>query len=49
MWEARKTITKNGINSVEVRIHCKDEQLGHNPVNIKAQADFLKRMGYEKQ
>lgn len=49
MWEAKKTITKNGINCVNVRLHGKDEQLGHNPVNKKAQADFLRRMGYEKQ
>lgn len=49
MWEAKKTITKNGINCVNVRLHGKEEQLSHNPVNKKAQADFLKRMGYEKQ
>lgn len=49
MWEAKSTITRNGINSVDVRLRCKEEQLGHNPVNKKAQADFLKRMGYEKQ
>lgn len=48
MWEAKSTITRNGINSVDVRLRCKEEQLGHNPVNKKAQADFLKRMGYEK-
>lgn len=49
MWEAKSTITRNGINSVDVRLRCKEEQLSHNPVNKKAQADFLKRMGYEKQ
>lgn len=49
MWEAKKTITKNGINCVNVRLHGKEEQLSHNPVNKKAQADFLRRMGYEKQ
>lgn len=49
MWEAKKTITRNGIKSVKVRLHGKEEQLSHNPVNKKAQADFLKRMGYEKQ
>lgn len=49
MWEAKKTITRNGIKSVKVRLHGKEEQLSHNPVNKKAQADFLRRMGYEKQ
>ena len=49
MWEVKSTITRNGINSVDVRLRCKEEQLGHNPRNKKAQADFLKRMGYEKQ
>ena len=46
---ARSTITRNGIKSVNVRPHCGGEQLRHNPVNRKAQADFLKRMGYEKK
>lgn len=48
MWEAKKTITKNGIKCVNVMLNGKEEQLSHNPVNKKAQADFLKRMGYEK-
>lgn len=43
------TITKNGIDCVKVRLHGKEDQLGHNPANKKAQADFLKRLGYEKQ
>ena len=46
---ARSTITRNGIDSVRVRLHCGAEQLRYNPVNRKAQADFLKRMGYEKK
>lgn len=49
MNTARSTITRNGISSVRVSLHCGEEQLRHNPVNRKAQADFLKRMGYEKQ
>lgn len=49
MWEATKTIAKDGINCVKVRLHCGEEQLRHNQVNRKAQAEFLKRMGYEKQ
>ncbi len=49
MWEVKSTITKNGINYVDVRLNGMDEQLRHTPANIKAQADFLKRMGYEKK
>lgn len=49
MSTARSTITRDGINSVNVRLNCGHEQLRYNPVNRKAQADFLKRMGYEKQ
>ena len=49
MREAKSTITRNGIECVDVRLHNKEDQLRHNPANRKAQADFLKRMGYEKQ
>lgn len=38
-----------GIDCVKIRLHGKEDQLGHNFANKKAQADFLKRMGYEKQ
>ena len=47
MREAKSTITRTGINSVKVRLHCGEDQLRYNPANKKAQADFLKRMGYE--
>ena len=46
---AKSTITRNGINSIRVRLHCGEDQLRYNPINKKAQADFLKKMGYEKQ
>ena len=49
MNEAKSTITRNGIDCVKIRLHGKEDQLGHNFANKKAQADFLKRMGYEKQ
>ena len=48
MWEVKKDIARNGISSVDVRLHGKDEQLRYSQVNRKAQADFLERMGYEK-
>ena len=43
---ARSTIAKSGINCVRVMLRGKEDQLGHNPANKKAQTDFLKRMGY---
>ena len=46
---AKRTIATNGIENVKVRLHNGEDQLRNNPANIKAQADFLKRMGYEKQ
>lgn len=49
MREARKTIVIDGIENVRVMLNNTEEQLRHNPVNKKAQADFLKKMGYEKQ
>lgn len=49
MREARKTIVIDSIENVRVMLNNTEEQLRHNPVNKKAQADFLKKMGYEKQ
>lgn len=49
MNTARSTITRNGIKCVKVDLHCGEDQLSHSPANKKAQAEFLKRMGYEKQ
>ena len=40
---AKSTIARNGIKHVDVRLHNTEEQLRHNPVNKKAQADFLKK------
>lgn len=49
MEYASRTIARGGIETVKVRLHGKEDQLGHNFANKKAQADFLKRMGYEKR
>ena len=40
---AKYNITRNGIKHVDVRLHVAEDQLRHNPVNKKAQADFLKK------
>lgn len=48
MEKAGQTITRNGIEEVSLFTDGADEQLGNSPVNVKAQTDFLSRMGYVK-
>lgn len=47
--KARQTITRNGIDTVYLFPDGGDDQLKNNPVNVKAQADFVNKTGYKKK
>jgi hypothetical protein len=47
--KARQTITRNGIETISLFPDGADGQLENNPVNVKAQADFVSKMGYKKK